>query len=220
MRRLLLLLAFAATPALAAADRAVYEDGSNGATSEYSLATTTFRAVWDNGSTTLVPHTCAANSCTRAAPSAATEGMVLTGIGSYQVWACVSTGTFDGTGAVKLYVYDPSGASGAQWGYVLGKDKTPSASASGCVMLVQDKNSFGASESRLVARSVSVGTSAAAPTLTIKLLGCKKSFGCFTAALERARPSRYARSWRPPAPSWSPVAFPLPERRRSVELRA
>lgn len=210
MRRISLSLLAVASVATAAADRAVIEDSSDGATSEFSLvpATPTFRVVWDNsGTTTLKPHTCAASACTRAVPSGDTEGMRLDGIGSWYFRACLSTGTFTGTGAFEVHGHDPSGATSQKWGYLVGKDQVPKASVGVCQNFPTFKNSAASTEARVAIRSNAVGVSTAAPVLTLYLYGCKRSSGCHTAMNlplkapptwdDRSEPPRWARAMPP-----------------------
>lgn len=162
---LLLLPSFA----LAQADRYVVEDGTAGTVNVTSNPT----LVKGQGATTLVAHTCAANACTRTAPSGSTEGVELGGVGAYLITAKVSTGTFSGTGSIELWVYDYDASA---WYYLAGKDQTPTSGKAAEAFPVQ-VNSLRPGKYRLVPRSNAVATSAAAPTLTVSIRACLKQ-GC------------------------------------------
>ena len=177
MRRLAVVLALAlSAPVLAqpqGSDRFVVEDGTNGAATEGS------NAFQNNGSTTLVPHTCAANACTRADPSAAAEGLSLTDVSAYRVTVCVSSGTLSGTGTLEAWVYDPDAAASFRWQPMRSKDLTVSASGETCQAFPVERNSMRGNGYRLVYKSNAVATSAAAPTLTVTIRACLKSgAGC------------------------------------------
>jgi hypothetical protein len=128
--------------------------------------------------TKLIAITCAANSCTRTAPSNSSspqEGLVLSGIGSYIITASLSTGTFSGGGAIEIYLYaNDSGSSGpsAAWLYVMGADIVPTSGKSAVTTLVQTV-SLRPGAYRMVARANAVTTSAAAPALTVSIRACQ-----------------------------------------------
>ena len=166
---LLLLLWCPSLAAVAQADRYVVEDGTAATVSSASSPT----LVRGQTLATLVAHTCAANSCTRTAPSASTEGVELGGVGAYLITASLSTGTFSGTGAIELWVYDVDAGG---WRYLVGKDQTPASGKSTAAFPVQ-VNTFRAGKYRVAARSNAVATSAAAPTLTVTIRACLKQ-GC------------------------------------------
>jgi hypothetical protein len=153
-------------------DRFVVEDGTSGSVTQQSAPT----KLRGQGTTLLVPHTCSSNSCTRAVPSAANEGLLLARVTSYMLQLCLSTGSFAGGGAVDLWTYNPDAVTGKHW--ILQPVSLPLtdfAGKTGCVGWTL-KNSFGPGW-QLVARSNAVTTSAAAPTLTVTLSACLKT-GC------------------------------------------
>src|SRR5512141_2631470 len=147
MRRVLLLVACTfAVQAFAGVDRSVVEDGTTGAVTSSSNPT----QVFGQTGATLVAHTCAANSCTRAEPSASGEGLVLQGVAAYFVSACLSSGTFAGGGAVELYAWD-SNTPG--WRYLIGLDfDLADAAGRSCVSWGVRRNTLRPSEWRRVAR--------------------------------------------------------------------
>lgn len=177
----LLMATFLALAALSAfdadasgVDRFTREDGNNdaGTPSTFSLQ------LLGVGTTTLIPHTCAANACTRAAPTAANEGLQLDGVNSYYVEACLSTGTFSGGGTLDWYFYNSSNpVSASRWTQVLELSKTPTSGTS-CVRWPTQKNSAKGLGDRLVIRSNAITTSAAAPTLTVSIYACASIDGC------------------------------------------
>lgn len=152
-----------------AEDRYVVEDGTSGTATAAANPT----LIFGQDATTLVAQTCAANSCTRNEPGAATEGIRLGGVGAYRIGVAVSTGTLSGGGACELHVYD-----GLAWSYMLGKDLSLSGAASRSrVSWATEVNTFRSNGWRLVVRCNGVTTSAAAPTLTVSIRACLKS-GC------------------------------------------
>lgn len=173
MKRGLLMIAVVVSAVLAAqamgqVTRFVIEDGDGGTSSGGGR-------VKNNGLTTLAGYRCASNVCTRDAPTAANEGVVLSGVGSYIFTATLSSGTFSGTGAVEFYVYVNDAESGnppAGWYYVIGKDIVPTSGKSSIMGTVQNV-SLRPGNYRLVARANAVGTSVAAPILTTSLRACQ-----------------------------------------------
>lgn len=160
--------AILATHASGQVSRYVIEDGDGG-------TATAGGRVKNNGVTTLVGYRCASNVCTRDAPSAATEGVILSGVGSYIVSATLSSGTFSGTGALEIWAYINDAESGnppAGWYYVIGKDITPASGKSSIVSTVQNV-SLRPGNYRLMARANAVATSAAAPILTVSVRACQ-----------------------------------------------
>lgn len=125
-----------------------------------------------------ISYACAANACTRTAPSGSSspqEGIVLSGVGSYIVTLALSSGTFSGTGVAEIWVYvDDSGNSGpsAGWYYVIGKDITPPSGKDKVVTAIQNV-SLRPGNYRLVVRPNTIATSAAAPTLTMTVRACQ-----------------------------------------------
>jgi hypothetical protein len=160
-----------AAVALAQVSRFVVEDGDGGVSGAANL-------IRGQGSTTLGRHQCAANSCTRAAPSNSSspqEGVVLSGVGSYIITSSLSTGTFSGAGTIELWVYvDDSGNGGpsAGWFYVMGADIVPTSGKSSIMTKVQPV-SLRPGSYRLVARTNAVTTSAAAPVLSVSIRACQ-----------------------------------------------
>lgn len=144
-------------------DRYLVENATGGAV-DVSTSPTLLKG---QSRTTRVAIVCAANSCTRAAPSGADEGLEIGGVGAYIVTATLSSGTFSGTGAIELWVYDYA-ASASPWLYLVGKDKTPTSGKSACIWPVETI-SFRPGKYRLVARPNAVATSAAAPTMTVAI---------------------------------------------------
>lgn len=142
-------------------DRFLVENATGGAV-EISTDPTLIKG---QSRTTRVAITCAANACSRNAPSAADEGLEIGGVGAYIVEAKLSAGTFSGTGAVKIYLYD---YTSSDWFYVVGKDKTPASGESKCCWPIETI-SLRPGKYRLVARPVSVGTSEAAPVMTVSI---------------------------------------------------
>lgn len=54
---------------------------------------------------------CTTGTCTASAPSAATDGMSLSGVASWRVQICSPTGTtLSGAGTVRIYIYNPDSA--------------------------------------------------------------------------------------------------------------
>lgn len=167
--RLLLLLAVLPVLAIAADNRHVIEDGTTGTVSNTTNPTQVFGG---QGSTTLRAHTCAANSCTRAVPTTSIEGMKLNEVSAYRVYAMVDSGTFTGTGTLELYLWDPD-AAGGTWLF-MGDKSLSLAKAAGksAYAWPVERNSARNADMRIVYRSNAVGTSAAAPTLTVGIRGC------------------------------------------------
>lgn len=156
------------------ADRFTREDGQNdaGTPTTFSLQLKGVRT------TLLLPHTCAANSCTRAAPSLSTEGIQLDGVRAYWVEACLSSGTFSGGGTLDWYFYNSSDTvSTTRWKQVLDLSKTPTSGTS-CVRWPTQRHSATTNGDRLVVRSNAITTSAAAPTLTVSIYACAAAAGC------------------------------------------
>jgi hypothetical protein len=147
-------------------DRYLVENATGGAV-EVSTNPTLIRG---QGRTTRVAISCAANSCSRNAPSGADEGLEIGGVGAYIVTATVSSGTFSGTGVIELWVYDYTAST---WHYLVGKDKTPTNGKSACIWPVETI-SFRPGKYRLVARPNAVATSAAAPTMTVAVRAVTK----------------------------------------------
>lgn len=171
----LLLVLVASGLAWAGADRMVVED----AIADAGSFTATSQPTWlrDNGSlTTLRPHTCASNKCTRAAPTGDLEGMMLGAVGSYVVTVAIDAGTFVDGGVCETWAYNPDGFSGQKWGYVQGKDLTPTSNQSS-VRFPTQENDFAAPGWRLVIRCNEVGTSTAAPSMNVQTHACKNP-GC------------------------------------------
>jgi hypothetical protein len=165
-----LLGALAAAAALAQVSRYIVEDGDGGTFSP--KATNVLRG---QDTTTFDAHQCTGSSCSGVVPSAATEGISLSGVGSYIFTARLSTGTFSGTGAFKFYVYvDDSGNGGptARWHKVLGKNIVPENGESAVISMVQTVSLRPASY-RLAVIPSSVATSAATPVLTMSLRACQ-----------------------------------------------
>lgn len=164
--------------ASSSSDKWLVEDGTSGSSSSATLIG------GGQGATTLVPHTCAANLCTRAQPTTSSspdEGLDIGGVKSYRVEAALSSGNFLGTGAIELWLKcsDPATATSAVWLYVSGGDITPPAGAGKTPWSTLVKgNDFRAPGCRLVARSNGVGTSAAAPTMTVSIRACNSFLGC------------------------------------------
>lgn len=173
MRHVLLLLMLAPALAFADADRYIVEGSTTGSV----LSSANPELVFGQTRATLVAHTCAANSCTRNAPSAAAEGLELGGVASYQVTACLSTGTFSGTGTIDFYVYQPGQAAWSALIDLPSLQLTNASGKSGCVSWPVQVNTFRASKYRLAVKSTSVATSAAAPVLTVRIDACLKN-GC------------------------------------------
>lgn len=167
--------ALVALPAPAQVDRLVVENGTAVASATVAANPTRLRG---QAPTKLIAVTCAANSCTRAAPSGASsplEGLLLSGVGSYFVTLSLSTGTFSGTGVAEIYLYaDDSGNGGpaAAWFYVIGKDITPPSGKSDVMVAVQTA-SLRPGNYRLAVRPNAIATSAAAPVLTVSIRACQ-----------------------------------------------
>jgi len=156
------------------ADRFVREDGNNDAGTP-AIFPVQLKGV---GTTLLIPHTCAANSCTRDAPTLATEGLMLDAVNSYWVEACLSTGTFAGAGTLDWYFYNSSDTvSSTRWKQVMELSKTPTSGTS-CVRWPNQLHTANGLADRLVIRSNGVTTSAAAPTLTVSIYACAGPHGC------------------------------------------
>jgi hypothetical protein len=176
-RGLLLLLVLAgvgvALHASAQVSRFIVEDGDGGT---YTAAANPSR-LRGQGPTSFISYACAANACTRSAPSTASsppEGILLSGLGSYIVTLEVNSGTFSGGGAAEIWLYvDDSGGSGpaAKWYYVIGKDIIPTSGKSAVMTMVQTV-SLRPGNYRMVVRPNAVTTSAATPTLTVSVRGC------------------------------------------------
>lgn len=177
MRRVAVAALFAATiyalSALGQVSRYVVEDGDGGVSSAAGR-------VKGQGATTLGNSVCGSNLCTRTAPSNSSspqEGVLISGVGSYIVTATLSSGTFTGAGVIELYVYVDEGTTSttgppAGWYYVIGKDITPASGKSSVMSAVQNV-SLRPGTYRLAARSNAVGTSAAAPILTVSIRACQ-----------------------------------------------
>lgn len=123
---------------------------------------------------TAVATICAANACTRTAPSGATEGLPISGVGSYIVTASLSSGTFSGSGPIEIYAYLNEGSTGptAGWYYILGADITPPSGKSSFVTMVNTV-SLRPGNYRLAVRPNAVATSVAAPVLTLSVRACQ-----------------------------------------------
>jgi hypothetical protein len=163
-------LVVVATTASGQVSRYVIEDGDGGVSAAKGR-------VFGQGSTTLSGYRCAANACTRDAPSSASspqEGLSLSGVRSYVFTADLSTGSFSGTGAFEFYVYaDDDDGSGPdeQWYYVQGIDVTPPSGKQRFVTQIKTV-SLWPGNYRLAVRANAVATSAAAPILTTSLRAC------------------------------------------------
>lgn len=159
-----------AAVAYAGSNRFVLEDGTTGTVT----ATSNPGQVFNNGATTLVAHTCAANSCTRADPSGSLEGMQLGEVSAYRVYVCVSSGTLSGTGTLEAWVYDDGPGT---WMPMPSKNLSVTASGKVCQAFPVETNSSRNGNWRLVYKSNAVATSAAAPTLTVGIRACLTT-GC------------------------------------------
>lgn len=77
---------------------------------------------------------CSAGSCTRAAPSASTEGLFLTGLTGYRLEICAAAGqTLSGAGTMKAYLYD---YTAALWMPAPALDQPVTASGTRCTPFV------------------------------------------------------------------------------------
>jgi hypothetical protein len=172
----LAVLVLAAPAHAASIDRGIVEEGTDdskddGATSSGVLL------VRNNGTTRLRPATCAANSCTRSAPTVATEGLSIEEVVSWRVVVCAPAGhTLSGTGQLELWLRDPIIS---QWAPMKGKHLTITETAAQCQSFPVEPNDMGGAGFRALYRANGIGITGAPGTgsLSVSLQACKAGSG-------------------------------------------
>lgn len=175
MRWLMLAGGAVAAVALAQANRLIVEDGVQ---ADAGVFTASAYPTFVRGQTSarLWPATCSSNTCTRAAPTYAEEGMELGGIHGWVVTACLDAGTFVDGGTIEIWARNPDAFAGQAWGKVQGADLTPDNNQT-CTTFQARENDFGTGNWRMVTRANGIKTSQAAPKMNVQIHGCLKQ-GC------------------------------------------